>query len=262
MIVDTRLLARQGARSPMNRRIVRSGMVAAAVLAGAAVVLRRRGRLVSGRTVPGGILMDDVESYDHLSWLLRPFFRGVAADVATVAAPGSRVLEVGCGPGWLSIRMAGSHGLDVTGVDLDPAMIQHAIGNANRTDPSDHRRPWFVVGDVAALPFEAGSFDVVVSTFSMHHWSDASAGLAEIARVLRPGGRAIIWDLAPGRIPFHGRRDRPIAGVAEAGLRLVSQGPWRWPWRFTLAQRFELARDENGAEDDPVGISGSPGSTT
>jgi SAM-dependent methyltransferase len=58
------------------------------------------------------------------------------------------VLEVGCGPG-LSIRLAGRHGLEVTGLDLDPAMVARARANADRLRGGDQRRPSFLVGDTA-----------------------------------------------------------------------------------------------------------------
>ena len=89
--------------------------------------------------------------------------------------------RVGCGPGRLTIRLA-QHGLDVTGLDLDPAMIERARSNADRPSEGDQRRPSFLVDDVASLAFPDGSFDLVVSTLSMHHWADPTAGLAEIGR--------------------------------------------------------------------------------
>jgi SAM-dependent methyltransferase len=57
-------------------------------------------------------------------------------------------------------------------------------------------RVTFQVGDVAALPFPDASFDVVVSTLSLHHWRDPARGLAEIYRVLRPGAVALVYDVA------------------------------------------------------------------
>jgi ubiquinone/menaquinone biosynthesis C-methylase UbiE len=161
--------------------------------AAAAMVVVRHGRgAAMRRGVPGGILIRDAAVYDTLSrFLLGPFVGRIAADVAAATPDGARVLEVGCGPGHLSIRLARQHGLEVTGLDLDPAMIQRARTNVDRLGDGDERRPSFLVGDVASLAFPDGSFDRVVSTLSMHHWADPAAGLAEIGRVLRPGGVAL-----------------------------------------------------------------------
>jgi ubiquinone/menaquinone biosynthesis C-methylase UbiE len=126
-------------------------------------------------------------------------------------------------------------------------MIERARANANRVGDGDDRRPTFHVGDVASLPFPDGSFDLVVSTLSMHHWADPTAGLAEIGRVLRPGARALIWDFRPGRQPFHAHLPDPVQHAHGSPLRVLRATPWRWPWRFTLIQRIELVR----ADDSP-----------
>lgn len=131
----------------------------------------------------------------------------------------------------------------MTGLDLDSAMIERASANAERSSTVDGRQPRFVVGDVATMPFDDASFDLVVSTFSMHHWSDATAGLREIHRVLRPGGRALIWAFMAGVWLFHLHAPDPAEQVHASPLRAVSLRPWRWPWRLTLSQRLELARD-------------------
>jgi ubiquinone/menaquinone biosynthesis C-methylase UbiE len=89
----------------------------------------------------------------------------------------------------------------VTGLDLDPPMIARARVSTDRVPNGEGRRSEFLVGGVAALAFPDRSFDLVVSTLSMHHWADPTAGLAEIARVLRPGARALIWDFRPGVRP-------------------------------------------------------------
>jgi ubiquinone/menaquinone biosynthesis C-methylase UbiE len=215
-------------------------------------VRHRRGP-ATGHRVPGGILIGDAVAYDNLSrLLLGSFVRGIAADVTAVAPDGARVLEVGCGPGRLSIRLARQHGLEVTGLDLDPAMIQRARANADRRGDGQARRPSFLVGDVAALAFPDSSFDLVVSTLSLHHWADPTAGLAEIGRVLRPGGRALVWDFRPGVRPHlfgprHAHVPDPVQHTRGARLRVVSATPWRWPWRFHLIQRIELVRAEERA---------------
>lgn len=219
-------------------------LLGAAALAGVGLGAVRHGIGSRGRRVPGGILIGDPEAYDALSHrlLLGSLYRGIAADVAAVTQAGARVLEVGCGPGHLSIQLARDHGLEVTGLDLDPAMIELAGRNAERAGVLEERDPSFVVGDVAALPFTDGSFDLVVSTMSMHHWTDPAAGLVEIGRVLAPGGRALIWDIRRGGLPFHRHVPDPSEHLHGGPLRLASVTPWRWPWRLHLTQRIELAR--------------------
>jgi SAM-dependent methyltransferase len=215
--------------------------------AGAAVAVLRHTRGSGGLQTPGGIIMGDAARYDSLSGLLLgSFYASVAADVAAVAPAGGRVLDVGCGPGHLANRLARDHGLEVTGLDLDPAMIERARANAEPAVAAECQ-PTFVVGGVAALPFPEGSFDLVVSTLSMHHWADATAGLAEIGRVLRPGGRALIWDIRPGVVPLHRHQPDPLDSIAGSPLHLAGATPWRWPWRLALTQRIELVAADGEA---------------
>ena len=224
--------------------VILLGAVAAAA-AGVAVVRHWHGTS-NGRRVMGGILIGNAVAYDEMSRLvLGSFFGPIAADIAAAAPDGARVLEVGCGPGHLSIRLARQHGLDVTGLDLDPAMIERARANADRKEDGDEHGPSFLVGDVAALPFPDESFDLVVSTMSMHHWADPTAGMAEIDRVLRPGASALIWDFRPGFQPFHGDLPDPVEHTHGAPLRVVGATPWQWPWRFNLTQRIELIRADD-----------------
>jgi SAM-dependent methyltransferase len=100
---------------------------------------------------------------------------------------------------------------------------------------------------VAALAFPDGSFDLVVSTLSMHHWADPTAGVAEIGRVLRPGAPGAGLGLAARR-PATSIRTTPRAPARPGpthpwhSARLVGATPWQWPWTFTLIQRIELMR--------------------
>lgn len=231
----------------------RTVAIAAGVGVGAAIVflVARHCRGSLGRSVTGGILIRDAGAYDAFCHgpFLGPLFDGIAANAAAVAPAGARVLEVGCGPGRLSIALA-QRGFDVTGLDLDPAMIERAGFNAERLGEDEERRPAFLVGDVASLAFADESFDLVVSTLSMHHWADVSAGLAEIGRVLRPGGRALVWDLRPAIVPFHGHVPDPVEHGPGPSLRVASARPWRWPWRLALTRRIELVRTD--AELEPA----------
>ena len=233
----------------------RNFMILAGAAAAAVAVLRHGRHATRGHNVAGGILVGDAVLYDTMSrLLLSPLIKRIAADAAAVAPDGVRVLEVGCGPGHLSIRLARHHGLEVTGLDLDPAMITRA--NANRLGNGDGRRPEFLVGDVAALAFPDQSFDLVVSTLSMHHWADPTAGLAEIGRVLRPGAQALIWDFRSGVRPHlfgprHAHIPHPVDHTRSSGLRVVNTTPWPWPWRFQLIQRIELVRADRPASLNP-----------
>jgi SAM-dependent methyltransferase len=133
--------------------------------------------------------------------ILRPLYRRVAEDVVT--DPGFAgmpellaVLEIGSGPGELAIEIARRMpGGEVVGIDLAQAMIDRALDRA-RTARLDERVR-FQLADAAALPFADASFDLVVSTLSLHHWSEPAAVFGEIGRVLRPGGLALIYDLRP-----------------------------------------------------------------
>ena len=157
-------------------RLLVAGLGASA--AALAVTRHFRGA-ARGIRAPGGILIGNAGAYDAMTrLLLGGFYDSVASSVAATARPGVRVLEVGCGSGHLSLRLARRFGVDVTGLIFDPAMIERARANADRVAAEQHQ-PSFVVGDVAALPFPDVSFDLVVSTLSMHHWDDAKAGLAE-----------------------------------------------------------------------------------
>lgn len=98
-------------------------------------------------------------------------------------AKGQKVLDVGCGTGVVAVTAAGL-GAEVTGLDLTPALIERAHENASLAG----RDVGFVVGDAEALPFPDASFDVVVSQFGHMFAPRAEVALAEMTRVLRPGG--------------------------------------------------------------------------
>jgi SAM-dependent methyltransferase/YHS domain-containing protein len=122
----------------------------------------------------------------------------------------------------------------LTGVDISGAMVERAARRAARAGLSERVR--FEVGDVAALPLSDEEFDGVVSTLSLRHWSDPASGLAEIHRVLKPGGEARIYDLAhSARNAQLLEEEYDLVVVHDpqplALLRLHGKGAARWVWR-------------------------------
>ena len=115
---------------------------------------------------------------------------------------GQRVLDLGCGTGYPAILAAGAVGPEgsVTAVDLSDEMLSVARRKAARMGLVNII---FKAGDVSVLGFEAGSFDAVLSRFCLMFLPDVAGTLAEIARVLKPGGylTAAVWSV-PEKNPF------------------------------------------------------------
>jgi demethylmenaquinone methyltransferase/2-methoxy-6-polyprenyl-1,4-benzoquinol methylase/phosphoethanolamine N-methyltransferase len=125
--------------------------------------------------------------------------------------PDQRVLDVGCGTGTLAIAVARSDPtLSVHGIDPAKSMIERARAKAEAAGVE----VGFDVGAVESLQAEAGSYDVVLSSLMMHHLPRGTrqAGLAEIQRVLRPGGRFVVVDFG-GRGSWMHR----LAGLFSSG---------------------------------------------
>lgn len=144
----------------------------------------------------------------------RLVYRPVAREILDLGlAPGSRVLDVGTGPGLLPrLITAGRPDLQVDAVDLSPDMITQARAQVRGVN--------FGVADVIELPFPDASFDLVVSTISQHQWADPVAGMREIRRVLAADGRALIYD-------WRASLDRAAQAATEAGLKATGRSPSR-----------------------------------
>ncbi len=100
---------------------------------------------------------------------------------------GRRVLDIGCGPGWVAVQYARG-GAVVDAVDLTPRAVEIAIANARLAGVE----PRIQVGNAEALPFERDCFDLVVSSGVLHHTPDTMQAFRESFRVLKPGGSAKI----------------------------------------------------------------------
>lgn len=181
--------------------------------------------------------------YDALvSSALEGFYARVAGETAA-ALPRGRLLDVGSGPGRLAARLAQEvPDLAVTGVDISEAMVERAARRAEEASLAERVR--FEVGDVGALPFADGEFDGVVSTLSLHHWPDASRGLAEIHRVLKPGGEARIYDLAHWLWPPAQGGNRLSLMAAESPFGGGEVEAARWPGAVPAFVILRLRREQ------------------
>jgi ubiquinone/menaquinone biosynthesis C-methylase UbiE len=160
--------------------------------------------------------------YDFVSRrVLRGMYRRLAADVAGAAPHGGAVLDVGTGPGVLLVELAARRpDLRLTGVDLSADMIAAATRNLAPFGERASAR----VADVTSLPFPDRSFDLIVSSLSLHHWDHPEAAAPELARVLRPGGRLYIYDFPFA--PFD-----QLTDAARTRSVLNARSPERTPFR-------------------------------
>jgi demethylmenaquinone methyltransferase/2-methoxy-6-polyprenyl-1,4-benzoquinol methylase len=192
--------------------------------------------------------------------------RARAADLAQVG-PGSRVLDVATGTGDLAFELARrvAPGGEVVGSDFAEAMLERARGKAASAGAAGPRFEW---GDALALPYDDGSFDAATVGFGARNFADLRRGLAEMRRVVRPGGRVVVLEITtPTRPPlsvFYGvwfdrvvpvlgrlagtavarlsRRREPDAGpsVSDAYAYLPSSVK-RFPGPAELAREMERA---------------------
>ena len=104
-----------------------------------------------------------------------------------------RALDVACGPGLLVCGMA-RHVGHATGIDLTPAMLEQA--RRTQREQGVDNVSWDQ-GDVSAMPYADGTFDIVTCRFAFHHFPDPLAVLREMRRVCGAGGRIVVADSAP-----------------------------------------------------------------
>jgi predicted TPR repeat methyltransferase len=107
------------------------------------------------------------------------------------------MLELACGAGVMASFMAG-YVRQVTGIDLTPAVLQKAVALAKEAGRANAR---FLLGDVTCLPFPDATFDLATCTAAFHHFDQPEQVLAEVARVLRPGGKFCAIDVTTSEMP-------------------------------------------------------------
>jgi SAM-dependent methyltransferase len=163
--------------------------------------------------------------------------------LATRLARGRRVLDAACGEGYGTAMLAAAGASAAVGVDIDPATVRHAAAGHG----IDAR-----VADVAALPFDDGSFDLVVSFETIEHVLEPHNVLDELRRVLAPGGLLLISTPNAREYKveneFHVRELDPDEFVAALQARFAAV-------RVLYQQNFLLSMvvdEQRLAQDDPA----------
>lgn len=148
--------------------------------------------------------------------------------VATiVAAAPARVLEVGCGWGELAERIRAETGAEVAAVDLSPRMVE--LARQRGVDAQ--------VADVQALPFPDDAFDAAVAAWMLYHVPDIPRGVAELARVLRPGGLLV----AITNSALHLQELRELVGSGPSPSRFTREsGAALLAARFASVERIDV----------------------
>ncbi len=123
-------------------------------------------------------------------------WRARAADLARVS-PGDRVLDVATGTGDLALELAArvGPGGEVIGSDFSERMLDHAREKAARRGAPGGVRARFEWADALSLPYDEDSFAAATVGFGARNFADLPRGLAEMARVVRPGGRVVVLEI-------------------------------------------------------------------
>jgi len=166
-------------------------------------------------------------------------WRRVAAEA--VVRPGDRVLDACCGTGDFALADARAGGR-VTGLDFSERMLERARAKSSAVE--------WVQGDALALPFEDGSFDAATVGFGVRNLESLESGLAELRRVLRPGGRLGVLEITSPRgalAPFYRlwfEKGVPLVGRVVSGSSAYTYLPAsvrRFPGPEDLAEMLRKA---------------------
>jgi ubiquinone/menaquinone biosynthesis C-methylase UbiE len=128
-------------------------------------------------------------------------YQVIALHILSYCTAGS-LLDIGTGPGWLLLKVhQQAPRMRLVGMDVSPSMVARARENVRAAGLSDGIE--IIEGNASRIPYEAGTFDVVVSTASIHHWKEPVIALNEVYRVLKPGAHALLYDVVsdtPGAV--------------------------------------------------------------
>jgi ubiquinone/menaquinone biosynthesis C-methylase UbiE len=219
-----------------------SRLFTVALLGGLWRVFDRRSR----ERIPGPEGIEDPEVSAGFEWVTRmPQMRWVRYFVisqATVLQDHGEAVDLGCGAGQLVLELARqATGLYVTGIDLSEKMIADARQSLQPSGLED--RVNFRLGTVEEIPFPDQSLDLVISTLSLHHWTDPVKVVNEIDRVLKPGGAFYIFDLRRDMaLPFYLVIWLATQFIVPAALHRVNEPMGSRNASYTVQELVDLAR--------------------
>lgn len=167
------------------------------------------------------------------------------------AKAGDRVLDCATGTGDLALEFARTVGASgaVTGTDFCAEMLEHAPPKA----AAANLPVTFEVADVLALPYPGNTFDIASISFGIRNVDDPVAGLREMARVVRPGGRVVVLEFGqPGGVfgtlfRFYSNTVMPFVGGLLSGNRAAYEYLPRTSAAFPAGDRFLALMDQTGA---------------
>lgn len=173
------------------------------------------------------------------------------ADEICAFISSGKILDVGTGPGYLPLLLAKqAHDLEVTGIDLSPAMIE--IARNQKETIALAGRVQFHTANAVSLPFDNNYFDMVISTLSMHHWSKPIECFGELWRVMKEGSYAWIYDIRRDTTKETNKKIRQRLGLIPSFiiLRIVRlHSSITWEYAQQLISSPELAFSQRDIED-------------
>jgi ubiquinone/menaquinone biosynthesis C-methylase UbiE len=173
-------------------------------------------------------------------------YRKQALQLTSGLPAGATVLEVAPGPGYLAVEMARPGRIHVTGLDISRTFVQIASENARTAGVTvDFRQ-----GDAAKMPFDAESFDLVVCQAAFKNFTLPRSALAEMHRVLRTGGTAVIQDMS--REATHSDIEEEVRGM---GLGRLGTFMTRATLESLRNRAYSTAKFDNLAAESPFGTS-------
>ncbi len=181
-------------------------------------------RTIKQFTSKGGIEGWFAEKYDKFAKeVLMDEYKRIANRV-TEQLKNGKVLEIGPGPGYISIEISKLGDFQITGLDISETMIEIAKRNAKKAGAELK----FELGDASNMPFEDNTFDFVVSSGSLHHWKESVKVFNETYRILKTDGKALICDL---------RKDTSKEEIGEI-IKKIDSFIMRWGLKHSIKDSY------------------------